>query len=307
MIGKLLEDHGRGAAFGGRALRRRRGLATQRRPPAEHEEGRGRSPADRQDPDEPGHPPGRLVVGGRGPVPPAPETPDRPGQHPARRDQPDGEDDRRHQADVLLPPRIPQLHLEDDQEGLLEEVGVEDAHAEGGGDRGHLEPARRGLALGRGEVGVLRVDLVPRGARLSHRAAAQQYGEFAQRAGGPAVGLRRRRAELPEVVVEAAQHLGGVSGRLDEQGHLAVVELGRRVKRDPLAVDDLLVQPAGTAVVAGREDRVWGHERGQLAVRVVDDLPVEDLVIVVGHVSLLAGSARAGPGPCTTRSAPGSG
>ena len=46
------------------------------------------------------------------------------------------------------------------------------------------------------------------------------------------------------------------------------------------------MQPAGAAVVAGREDGVRRHERGQLAVRVVDDLPFEDLVIVACHVSL---------------------
>src|SRR5690242_9865985 len=73
---------------------------------------------------------------------------------------------------------------------------------------------------------------------------------------------------------------------------------------DPVTVDGLLVQPAGAAVVARRENRVGRQQPGwpgaavTAVVTVVDDLSVDDSIFV--HVSLRALSGRAGSAPCMT-------
>jgi hypothetical protein len=74
----------------------------------------------------------------------------------SRSDQADDPGERPHQPDVPLSPRVVDRHLQDVQDGLLEEVGIEDGHSHCGGDRGGREPAWCGLALSRGEIGVSR-------------------------------------------------------------------------------------------------------------------------------------------------------
>lgn len=100
----------------------------------------------------------------------------------SRSDQADDQGERPHQPDVPLSPRVVDRHLQDVQDGLLEEVGIEDGHSHCGGDRGGREPAWCGLALSRGEIGVSR-STWSRWARARGRCiAAQQQGQFEQRA-----------------------------------------------------------------------------------------------------------------------------
>ena len=54
-------------------------------------------------------------------------------------------------------------------------------------DRDGLEPARRGLAFGRGEIGVRRLDPVALGARPRAASLPSSSGELAQRAARLAV------------------------------------------------------------------------------------------------------------------------
>jgi hypothetical protein len=65
-----------------------------------------------------------------------------------------------------------------------------------------------------------------------------------------------------------------------------MVQVGRRMIGDPVPVEGLLVQAAGTAVVAWREYHVYRDQWSGFWLAIVDDFGVDDLTVV--HVSLLA-------------------
>jgi hypothetical protein len=79
----------------------------------------------------------------------------RPGRA-SRSDQADDQGERPHQPDVPLSPRVVDRHLQDVQDGLLEEVGIEDGHSHCGGDRAAVSQRGVGWRSGRGEIGVSR-------------------------------------------------------------------------------------------------------------------------------------------------------